>query len=98
MFTIAKEQGRRVKPLTEDSVVIDWDPEVLEFGQRVELRALSPSGQRFIQFMTRVKRYIDDSEGQAKKRLVEPSRNDLSIAMLLTVGHRAMLLRANLEQ
>ena len=87
-----------MKPLTEDSIVIDWDPEVLEHGQRVELRALSPSGQRFIQFLTRVKRYIDDSEGQAKKRLVEPSRNDLSIAMLLTVGQRAMLLGSDLEQ
>jgi len=92
------EQKRRIKPLNEDTIVFDFDNDQLAHGLRVEMRALSPSGAQFTDFLRRIGSFPVNFLGQAKGRIVEPSRNDLSVAMLLTIGKQAVLLGADLEE
>ena len=94
----AREKGRQIKPLSEDTVVIDFDAGVLAHKQRVELRALSPSSAQFIDFLRRCPSFVDDNIGKPKTRLTAPKRNDLSVAMLFSIGEQAVLLGADLEE
>ena len=95
---IVKETGRSIKPLSEDTLIFDFQPNALAHRRQVELRALSPSGQQFSDFLTRLKHFPAIIMGRTKGRIVEPSRNDLSVAMILTVGQQGVLLGADLEQ
>ena len=94
----AGTNGKPIKPLQEDTVVVDFEPGTLAHGCRVEMRALSPSGTHFQEFLANVGEFLLSSEGEAKTRISQPSRNALSVAMLLTVGERAVLLGADLEE
>ena len=95
---IVVEQGRAIKPLHEDTIVFDFDNHQLAHGLRVEMRSLSPSGIQFSDFLRRIGTFPRDCKGRAKGRIAEPSRNDLSVAMLFTIGGQAVLLGADLEQ
>ena len=92
----AGQVGRTIKPLLEDTVVADFDAGALAHGQRVELRALSPSSAQFVDFLRNCQRSIHCNLGTAKTRLA--SRNDLSVAMLLSIGEQSALLGADLEE
>jgi len=94
----AKAKELKIKPLLEDTVVIDFDSGELDHGQRVELRALSPSSAQFQDFLRRIPNFVDNNLGKAKTRLVAPNRNDLSVAMLFSIGEQAALLGADLEE
>ena len=87
-----------VKPLYEDTVIFDFDPDRLAHKLRVEMRALSPSGKQFTDFLERIERFPRINKGQPKGRIAEPSRNHLSVAMLLRIGEQAVLLGADLEE
>ncbi len=89
--------GRTIKVLSEDTIVFDFDRDVLAHRYRVEMRALSPSGKQFKEFVQRIGSFPKDSKGYPKGRISEPSRNDLSVAMLLTIGDQGILLGADLE-
>ena len=93
-----RDESRPVKALQEDTVIIDFDGGALAHGCRVEMRALSPSGTHFTEFLQRMGGFIECNLGQAKTRISEPSKNALSVAMLLTVGGQAVLLGADLEE
>ena len=93
----AREHGSRVRPLSEDKVVIDFPASALAHGKPVELRALSPSDGQFADFLRRIGKFAQEKERQPKTRIAEPSKNDLSVAMLLTIGDQAVLLGADLE-
>ena len=95
---LVKETSRPIKPLNEDTLIFDFDSDHLAHHQRVELRALSPSGKQFSEFLERIKLFPDINAGQPKGRISEPSRNDLSVAMLLTIGSEGVLLGADLEE
>ncbi len=95
---IVTETNRPIKPLNEDTIIFDFDSGHLAHQQRVELRALSPSGKQFSEFLERIKLFPDINEGQPKGIISEPSRNDLSVAMLLTIGSEGVLLGADLEE
>ena len=92
------ERGRAVKPLHEDTIIFDFDSGELAHNLPVELRALSPSGIQYTDFLRRIRHFPHIHEGQPKGRIAEPSRNDLSVAMLLTVGGEGVLLGGDLEQ
>ena len=92
------KSGRSIKPLHEDTLVFDFGHDELAHCLRVEMRALSPSGKQFDEFIRRIRDFPSISKGQPKGRISEPSRNDLSVAMLLTIGDQAVLLGADLEQ
>ena len=92
------ESGRAVKPLHEDTIVFDFDSSQMAHNLPVELRALSPSGIQYTDFLRRISRFPHAHQGQPKGRIAEPSRNDLSVAMLLTVGNETVLLGGDLEQ
>ena len=92
------QSGRIIKPLHEDTLIFDFDHGELAHRLRVEMRALSPSGKQFAEFIQRVRDFPVDNKGQPKGRISEPSRNDLSVAMLLTIGDQGVLLGADLEQ
>lgn len=94
---VARDKELKVRPLGEETIIHEVEAGVLGHGDRVELRALSPSGKQFLQFLARMEGYVEATRGKAKKRLSEPGRNDLSSAMLLTVGDRSVLLGADLE-
>ena len=93
----ARSNRRRIKPLSEDTIIIDFDEGCLSHGKRVELRALSPSGIQFDEFLRRISQFYETRIGKPRTRIVAPNRNDLSVAMLLTVGEQAVLLGADLE-
>ena len=95
---LIKQSEWFVKPLSEDTIVFDFDKDSLTHHLRVELRALSPSGKQYNEFLQRIGSFPEDSEGHAKGRIADPSPNDLSVAMLLTIGDRGILLGADLEQ
>ena len=95
---LAKERGRPVKVLQEDTIIFDYEEHQLAHGERVELRALSPSAVQFTDFLRRIGKFPMTHEKQPKRRILEPSRNDLSVAMLLSVGKKTALLGADLEE
>ncbi|MCY4199540.1 MAG: hypothetical protein OXF31_06920 [Gammaproteobacteria bacterium] len=95
---LAAETPRQVKVLQEDTIVLDCDADELAHNRRVELRALSPSSKQFTDFLRRIADFPNKSEGSPKHRISEPSRNDLSVAMLLSVGQQGVLLGADLEE
>lgn len=95
---LVNESKRPIKPLSEDTIVLDLDACHLAHGRDVELRALSPSGRQFTDFLERIKSFPDTNEGRAKGRIAEPSRNDLSVAMLLRIGQQSVLFGADLEE
>ncbi len=90
--------GRRIKTLFEDTVICDFEAGRLAHGERIELRALSPSNSQFLDFLRKCPSYIDQNSGKAKTRLTKPKRNDLSIAMLFSVGDKHILLGSDLEK
>ena len=92
------ETGRAIKPLQEDTIIFDCDGHQLAHNLRVEMRALSPSGIQFTDFLRRIRLFPRIHEGQPKGRIAEPSRNDLSVATLLTIGNQAVVLGGDLEQ
>lgn len=65
---------------------------------RIELRALSPSGKQFEDFLHRLGIFSELSKGQTKVRISDPSPNALSVAMLLTIGDQSVLFGADLEE
>ncbi|MCE6957599.1 MBL fold metallo-hydrolase [Cereibacter sphaeroides] len=82
-----------------DRLVCVWEDGTLAHGQRVELLALSPSDAMYTDFMIRIGSLLSGGlTGKPKKRLVDPGKNDLSIATLLTVGQSAILLGADVEE
>ena len=93
-----RDTNRSIKPLQEDTIVIDFEPGCLAHGKRLELRALSPSGQRYSEFISSIEDYAAAMHGKAKTRLTAQNRNELSIVTLLTVGEKAALLGADLEE
>ena len=97
-LNIVRDRKASVKLLSEDTLIFDFDPYQLAHQLRVEMRALSPSGKQFTDFLRRIRKFPTASEGNPKGRITEPSRNHLSVAMLLTVGKQAVLLGADLEQ
>ncbi len=48
---IIKKSRRGIRPLAEDTLVFDFDHGVLAHGEEVELRALSPSGKQYVEFI-----------------------------------------------
>jgi len=94
----AAMNGRQIKPLVADTVIIDIDPGSLAHGKRVELRALSPSSAQFMDFMRQCPNLVTANLGKPKTRLVPPNRNDLSVAMLFSIGNQSVLLGADLEE
>ncbi|MCY4264733.1 MAG: hypothetical protein OXE78_07750 [Gammaproteobacteria bacterium] len=92
------ESGRQPKLLSEDTLIFDYGQGELSHGLRVELRALSPSGKQFADFIQRIGDFSIKSKGLPKGRISEPSRNHLSVAMLLTIGNQGVLFGADLEQ
>ncbi len=95
---LAADTPRQVKVLQEDTIVLDCDADELAHNRRVELRALSPSSKQFADFLRRIASFPNQNEGRPKHRISEPSRNDLSVAMLLSVGQQSVLLGADLEE
>ena len=95
---VLKRSNRSIRPLIEDALIFDFEEGYLDHSQRVEMRALSPSGQQFEDFLQRIATFPECSKGQPKGRISEPSRNDLSVAMLLTIGSQGVLFGADLEQ
>ncbi|MYB34106.1 MAG: hypothetical protein F4X92_03055 [Gammaproteobacteria bacterium] len=95
---ILKASKRAIKPLVEDTLIFDFDRGDLDHCLRVEMRALSPSGKQFEDFIRRIGNFPETSEKQPKGRISDPSRNHLSVAMLLTVGDQGVLFGADLEQ
>lgn len=95
---IMKGRSDSIKPLSEDTIILDFDEDDLDHKLKVELRALSPSGAQFSNFLTRIASIVAQQEGAPKTRIVDPGRNDLSVAMLLVIGGQAILLGADLEQ
>ncbi len=95
---ILKQSRRVIKPLLADTLTFDFAQEKLAHRLRVEMRALSPSGQQFAEFIQRIGHFPMVSQGQPKGRISDPSRNHLSVAMLLTIGNQGVLLGADLEQ
>ncbi len=93
-----KQSGRTIKPLSEDTLIFDFDQGDLAHRLRVEMRALSPSGKQFEDFIRRIHDFSSVGKGLPKGRISEPSRNHLSAAMLLTIGNQGVLLGADLEQ
>lgn len=93
------QSGRTIKPLHEDTLIFDFEQGTLAHHLRVEMRALSPTGKQFEEFIgQRIIKFPEISKGQPKGRISEPSRNDLSVAMLLIIGEQAVLLGADLKQ
>lgn len=93
-----RKSGRSIRPLLENTVIFDFDQETLAHRLRVEMRALSPSGKQFQDFIQRIGDFSVISKGRPKGRISEPSRNHLSVAMLLTIGNQGVLFGADLEQ
>ena len=92
------DNKRPIKPLLEDTIVVDFGPEFLAHGKRLELRALSPSGRRISEFISSINKFAATMHGKTKTRLTAQNRNDLSVVTLLTVGEEAVLLGADLEE
>ena len=95
---ILKNSSRTIKPLLEDTLIFDFDQGDLAHRLRVEMRALSPSGKQYANFIRRIRDFPINSKGKSKGRISEPSRNHLSVAMLLTIGDQSVLFGADLEQ
>ena len=92
-------KGRRnVSPLMAGTLIFDFDQGELEHKNRVELRALSPSGKDYTDFLKRIDRFYQSNHLEPKVRISDPNRNHLSVAMLLTIGNQSVLLGADLEQ
>ena len=94
----SRDNKRPIKPLHEDTIVVDFGPDSLAHGKRLELRALSPSGQQYSDFISSIHNFAAAMHGKAKTRLTARNRNDLSVVTLLTVGEEAVLLGADLEE
>ncbi len=97
-LAMLKQSDRAIKPLVEDTLIFDFDQGTLAHGLRVEMRALSPSGKQFADFIQRIGDFPVNSIGKPKGRISEPSRNHLSVAMLLSIGNQGVLFGADLEQ
>lgn len=93
-----RRTNRSIKPLQEDTIVVDFAPDTLAHKKHLELRALSPSGQQFSDFIASIKVFSQEMHGKAKTRLTAQNRNELSVVTLLTVGEEAALLGADLEE
>ncbi len=92
-------EGRRVvSPLMAGTLIFDFDPGELEHKKRVELRALSPSGKQYTDFLKRIDKFYQSNHLVPKVRINDPNPNHLSVAMLLTIGNQSVLLGADLEQ
>ena len=92
------QKRRTIKPLQEDTIVFEFKSSELAHNLCVEMRALSPSAIQFMNFLRRIGLFPHTHQGQPKGRITEPSRNDLSVAMLLTIGNQAVLLGGDLEE
>ena len=93
-----KNSGRQPKKLLEDTLIFDFPEDDFDHRQRVELRALSPSNKQYDNYLQYITSLINGGNWTAKGKIVAPTRNDLSVAMLLTVGKHGVLLGADLEQ
>jgi len=94
----AKTAKQLIKPLFADTIIVDFETEALAHKQKVELRALSPSSDQFLNFLCQCPNFVTDNIGKAKTRLTIPNRNDLSVAMLFSIGKQSVLLGADLEE
>ncbi len=90
--------GRSLKPLSEDTIIFEYDPNEMAHGLHVELRALSPSGKQFAESIQHFAKLNKESKGQPRGRINKPSRNDLSVAMIFSIGEQTVLFGADLEQ
>ncbi len=90
-------EGKTIKPLSEDTIIFDFEEEILAHKERVELRAVSPSGKQFIEFIQGINQLYQSDELLSKGRISSKNRNELSVAMILTIGKQAVLLGADLE-
>lgn len=95
---IINQTGRKAKAVLENTVIFDCDHGFLDHGQRVELRALSPTNKQYGGFLKLIGSQIPVREWKPRAKIKDPSRNSLSIAMLLTIGEQGVLLGADLEQ
>ena len=93
-----RDTNRSIKPLNEDTIVVDFEPDILTHRKRLELRALSPSGQQFTDFISSINDFTKEMHGKAKTRLTAQNRNELSVVTLLTIGEEAALLGADQEE
>ena len=83
---IAKSRNTHIKFAHENTIVAGWDKGVLEHGQTVEIRALSPAPLMVEDFLVKIGGNLSSLPGTTKKRITDRGKNDLSIASLLTVG------------
>ena len=90
--------GRQPKKLLEDTLIFDYSEDDFDHRQRVELRALSPSNMQYDNYLQYIKSLIYGGKWKAEGKIVSSSRNDLSVAMLLTIGSQGVLLGADLQQ
>lgn len=95
---IARRKSLKTKAILEDTIIVDWDKGELAHGYPIMLRALSPPIRQYQEFLARINGTAASLNGTAKKRLMEPGRNDLSIATYLEVGETSALLGADLEE
>ena len=95
---LADRKNRKVKPILEDTIICDWDTNSLSHGKHVRLRALSPSGKQFHNFLQRIGTTMEQLPRSAKKRICNPDQNSLSIVSLLELGNDdSILFGADLE-
>lgn len=88
--------------LGKDRVVKSWDAGHFSHGQDVELLALSPSDMAFHEFLDSMTAFFasigpEKHKNPPKARVGRSGRNDLSVAVLLTVGNFSILLGADVE-
>lgn len=101
---LVKERNSAKQTVKAATNIQEWDKGALAHGERAQLVALSPSEKQYEEFLKWVTNSLNaekDEEGQikiARTRLVGHTRNDLSIASILTVGDFSILLGADVEE
>lgn len=93
----AQPNSQQIQVVQENSIIFVSEAGTLAHGFRVELLALTPSSDLYLEFLRRLRSSVDESIGEAKTRLVEPDRNAISVAMLFSIGNQSVLLGADLE-
>ncbi|SHE36145.1 hypothetical protein SAMN05444339_101153 [Loktanella atrilutea] len=101
---IVKKRGQPAIPVVQDRKIIDWPSGHFSHQQSVELLALSPSDMQFSDALLTASEFPDlinkrtGAQAVPKKRISSENKNDLSVAILLTVGNNAVILGADVEE
>jgi hypothetical protein len=100
---LMKNRKAPIKPVVQDRLIALWEGDSFSHGKRIELLALSPSDTQYADALLAVAGFKDVSSQKgalavAKKRIPSENKNNLSIAVLLTIGESSLLLGADVEE